>query len=492
LAFALLALLVGLGGAASIIVTHWVPNRLRKIAVRDLILGITPKIRALSTAVDSNLRTGVRVERTRLLQRLRSRSAISLDFGALAKDCEAAGRRLDREIEVLDRIDLRMRHIETKWPIAGMHGPTLLRRACTLLADAQLSLDRPDINDGVVDIASALVQKAETTIENASSIDEASKAAIKSRLTDLLAAEQFETCDVAKRITASVPGLAAALKLSPDKLSDANFSSYDAATAKLDYVARFAELCEKEEESEAKANCINEFIAALRRGGLQDFRTADGLTAQMREGVFTEEVAAAIREGKYQIEIEPQAPKVNQAVSFRIVFQDPNIDAAAARHSIGCTWKFRHPPAPEDVRWIVRTARRIRDLVLRARRSEPSYAGWLDLDEKGLAVSHYFPTAGTFEATAEFRDDRGEELKSAPPIAKKVTVVGERLGVFGEHTKIEYSRLAVVLAITVAGLLVGARDELAKLDLIPGIIAVFMLGFTADQIKNILAPPAPK
>jgi Flp pilus assembly pilin Flp len=84
-------------------------------------------------------------------------------------------------------------------------------------------------------------------------------------------------------------------------------------------------------------------------------------------------------------------------------------------------------------------------------------------------------------------------LKGEPPApanAKDVIVAGERLGWLGDATKIEYSRLAVVLLITVAGLLVGARDELAKLDLIPGLIAVFMLGFTADQIKNILAPPA--
>ena len=105
-----------------------------------------------------------------------------------------------------------------------------------------------------------------------------------------------------------------------------------------------------------------------------------------------------------------------------------------------------------------------------------------------MTVSHYFPTAGTFDVTVEFRDADGEVLASDPAITKKVTVEDERLGWFGERTKIEYSRLGCRLALTVAGLLVGARDELAKLDLIPGIIAVFMLGFAADQIKNILAP----
>ena len=171
-AFAVLALLVLAGGVASILVTHWVPNRLRGIAVRDLIVAVTPKIRCVTTAVDSNLRTGVRVERTRLLQRLRTRPTISPDFGELARSVEAAARRLDREVDILDKIDTKMRQIETSWPTAGAHGPTLLRRACVLLSEAQVALDRPDINDDVVNTAGTLVQKAEATIENATTIDE--------------------------------------------------------------------------------------------------------------------------------------------------------------------------------------------------------------------------------------------------------------------------------------------------------------------------------
>jgi hypothetical protein len=32
----------------------------------------------------------------------------------------------------------------------------------------------------------------------------------------------------------------------------------------------------------------------------------------------------------------------------------------------------------------------------------------------------------------------------------------------------------------------GAREQLAKMDVVPGLIGVFVLGFTADQIKNLL------
>jgi hypothetical protein len=36
--------------------------------------------------------------------------------------------------------------------------------------------------------------------------------------------------------------------------------------------------------------------------------------------------------------------------------------------------------------------------------------------------------------------------------------------------------------------LAGAREQLAKLDLIPAAVALFLLGFGADSIKSALAP----
>jgi hypothetical protein len=54
-------------------------------------------------------------------------------------------------------------------------------------------------------------------------------------------------------------------------------------------------------------------------------------------------------------------------------------------------------------------------------------------------------------------------------------------------------RLGIALVIALIGLLAGAREQLTKLDLIPAAIAVFLLGFGADTIKNLISPkPTPK
>ena len=52
----------------------------------------------------------------------------------------------------------------------------------------------------------------------------------------------------------------------------------------------------------------------------------------------------------------------------------------------------------------------------------------------------------------------------------------------------ELSYLAISLAAVLIALLGGAMQELAKLDLVPAMIAVFLLGFGAAGVKNLLKP----
>jgi hypothetical protein len=492
--FLLIAILVTAGGAASLFVTHWIPNRMRRIAVRELIDSASPKIRALTNAVHSSLRVGVRVERTRLMQRLNSRSAISPDFAALAAECEGAAKRLIREIDMLERVDQLMREIETKWPATGLHGPTLLRRASTLLHDAQVVLDRAEVNDAVVTEAEALIQQAETTIDNAQTLDEAAKSSVAERVKKLRALLKTPGAlsgkEPLKAILEGVPALRVILDAEQADLDAREFSEIDTGSTSLDLVKRLIE------DSEGIDPTVMDgvramFVQALRSNTFSDFRRAENLTAEVREKVFFGTVKQAIEKGELQIAFEPQSPKVNQAVSFTLDFHNARLNKAAALRAISCEWEFDHAAAPEDEPGVIRRAARwVRKQWRKIWGYTAPPAPRLKWTEKGLSISHYFPAAETFSVVARFRDQNGEPIMPANGELKaQVHVAGSRRRPFGERTKIEFSRLVIVLLITVAGLLVGARDELAKLDLIPGLIAVFMLGFTADQIKNILGPP---
>jgi hypothetical protein len=59
----------------------------------------------------------------------------------------------------------------------------------------------------------------------------------------------------------------------------------------------------------------------------------------------------------------------------------------------------------------------------------------------------------------------------------------------GDRTKVEAARLAIALAAALIGLMAGAREQLLKLDVMPALFSVFLMGFGADVIKNLIAPP---
>lgn len=52
----------------------------------------------------------------------------------------------------------------------------------------------------------------------------------------------------------------------------------------------------------------------------------------------------------------------------------------------------------------------------------------------------------------------------------------------------ELVQLGIALLIAFIGLLAGAREQIKKLDFLAAAIAIFLLGFGADAIKNALAP----
>jgi hypothetical protein len=146
---------------------------------------------------------------------------------------------------------------------------------------------------------------------------------------------------------------------------------------------------------------------------------------------------------------------------FSVHFQRPELNSCAAREEIRCEWDLGHD----------------------------------GLKEWGWEVWHYFPVKATqdkpLRVTAKFTDAGGVAIASdgQPAVIEKTfEVVPESPPKFGDRNTAEVVRLIIVLTIALLGLLSGAREQLLKLDLIPAAVAVFLLGFGADSIKNLLAP----
>ena len=107
---------------------------------------------------------------------------------------------------------------------------------------------------------------------------------------------------------------------------------------------------------------------------------------------------------------------------------------------------------------------------------------------------HYFQIHGrrnSYELAVTFRDPNGKLLtndEGRPATLKRTVVItpSEVGHGVGERTRLELLKLGIALLIAVFGLVSGAQDQIARLDVLPGIIAVFLVGFTADSVKRLL------
>ena len=160
------------------------------------------------------------------------------------------------------------------------------------------------------------------------------------------------------------------------------------------------------------------------------------------------------------ISVDPEIAFERAPLTFFVEFYDQVLNDAAARQNWTCEWDFGD-----------------------------------NLGAKGWTVSHYFELKKTspadgFEVEATVRDADGQlvQIDGNPvTLKRKVKVLPSHQGArFESRVWAEAAKLAAALLIAIFGLVAGAQEQLLKLDILPGLVAVFLVGFGADTIKNLL------
>jgi hypothetical protein len=52
---------------------------------------------------------------------------------------------------------------------------------------------------------------------------------------------------------------------------------------------------------------------------------------------------------------------------------------------------------------------------------------------------------------------------------------------------VEATRLGIALLLALATLVAGAKEQLLKLDLFPALVAIFLIGFGANEVKKLFS-----
>jgi hypothetical protein len=203
---------------------------------------------------------------------------------------------------------------------------------------------------------------------------------------------------------------------------------------------------------------------------------------EMQSDVYTARLRQAVVANPPEvfIAVDPPVAYENQPLQFEARFAVS--DQAAARAEWNCRWTFGDGLGADG--WS--PSHYYANLL----KYPPESQSPADTSKKtGRKWPFFAPKPKhKFTVSVTFTDENGQTIPTTAPIQKEVQVTrsGDGGSLRYERSITEGVRLIAVLAIAVVGLIVGAKDQLDKLDVLPGLIAIFMLGFSADSVKNIL------
>jgi len=253
------------------------------------------------------------------------------------------------------------------------------------------------------------------------------------------------------------------------------------------YILRFADTGEATDKAgkewhEEIVGSQDDLLDLLRQRTWASLAEARRLRRRIDEGFFTDDVTSAIEEGAVVVVTRPRTPRVNESVTLCARFRDPKLQACSARRDFSCVWDFKEIG-----------------------------------EERGWEISHYFAKVAPYTLEVEFRDGSGalvpytapkptegssEDGEKAPSkVVETESVEAEKPREGCLHHKVNVEkrsdapkarmwvgvfRFSLVMFITLLGLVAGTREQIEKFDLVTAVIAVFLAGFGADAIKNLL------
>jgi hypothetical protein len=466
-----------IGAAISIALNIGIPNQLKRNDVRKLIQDMGKRINALGSAAESTAVTFLRVERSRLENRLHEAYWFSPNLSAELPLIEQAIALLNGRVKLVSRVqELKedLHAARTLPPLIGAIPPSLMDDALGLGQRTLREAVRPDLSD--IDIAALVaaittMQQRIATLGPADPLPAAIQAletSVKARIpasiaqnpTSISQAQYWSVFHGLELIFQSV--LNASATINPDEYFNRDMTT-QVATACADYID-FRKLLSDPKAIAAAEAQAGKTVPLLGQRTYAALLQARNIFECIREGVSADDVRDALQANppKAEIDMIPSTPSTYDLVRLRVLFHDSALNSVAAHQLLKCKWVL--PGVP------------------------PKY-GWL--------VAHYFWWGARFkrlkkpwrvDVFAEFLDDDKTLMtKDDPP--KPVRLI-TTISVHAERTpgqlRVLMLRTGLALFVALLGLVATAQTQIANLSIVPAILAVLLAGIVADSVKNLL------
>jgi hypothetical protein len=451
----LIFVLLFLGAACSLVLHYWAPNRLKRIDLKEQLSRLQERVGRLSSEIDSSTRVAADVECSRWVKMLYSRWIFSPDLQNVFTKCTEAVASLTLRIDLLEQIDSGYQRLDE---MAASAPPTRLNQIREMLSEAANRLNTTDSSEQDLHEAQKRIGAASASIDTLDDADPKFAGELASRVKEI-----SETIEGAKesylKIREALPALFVALNEAnkdASKIEPKAYRDLDAHTIALELLCDF--VSHKPSVSAAEAvkryeQAQTSLVQLLSRESCEALKTAGVIIRQWHEGIFLDDVAEAIRKKDVSIETRSPVLTANDPVQLKVSFARAEFNQSAARQEIQCLWDF-----------------------------DDAFA------ERGWEVSHYFAKPRDYNVKVSFRDWSGSYVSDANGTiyCTKSLHVRPKPKRKLDRTITEVVKFAIVLVATLVGLITGAREQVLKLDVAAAIVAVFLVGFSADTVKNLL------
>lgn len=472
LGYIAIVLVLILGGLTSLVLSQALPNRLRRLNIRDRLDDVARQTANLSN-IGSRLQVLLRLDRNRLESLLDSRNTFSPDFAGLAAKCNEGTTKLEARVSLAQQIDVALDRLEQKLTLSPP--PSQIAAIEALIEDAKVLLSKTEPTPKDLEAAQTAITEANRLCDLLGKEDDAFGQALAKRVLEAQAdiKANFAADPVFKKLDAAVPGPNKAvqgLAAGTVTVTPAQYTDLDMAVEKLRLMKEYCLLYEGTQDPDMLKRLdqnLSPWLQALQVQSWAGMRTARLLMRQMKDDVYSGRLGELLLQRLPSIVVKPMRAYHRAPLELAVCFPSDTYEKAAAREDWKCLWDFGD-----------------------------------EMNETGWNVSHYFevkrngrlkgPQPQDYPVKATFRDGKGNLL--VDPTTNEPLILEHPVRVFpskpqqwfGDRARTELVKLVAALLIAVFALVAGAREQLMKLDIWPGLIAVFTIGFGADTIKNLL------
>ena len=469
--YVVLLVILIMGGVTSLVLSQALPNQLKRLKIKEQLEELMIATSNLTDHLDSKLLVLVRLERSRLFDMLSSRTVFSPEFANIVTQCFDGAEKLRGRVELLKQMDVVCGRV-AKSLTSGV-APSLVRGVTDDLQTAAVMLAKSALSAAEMDDARVAIERASTQVGSLTQPADSFGNTLAKRVAEIKAEVTASLLNLPTwiRIVQVVPGPWNQVQsFSGDIVPQGQLVSLDFAVEKMlrlrDYVL-LKEGANDPDMSQRLQQREPELLRLMQLTSHEGLQAAQRLVRQMSEDQAPAQLMQAIQAepDEATIGMEPRVAYDRAPLEFSICFYNRALNVAAAKEEWTCEWDFGD-----------------------------------GITSKGWSVAHYFRFESRsrkerrprdYVVSARFHNQFGKPVVCSQgqpvTISRTVTVRPTLLGsLFGDRAWTEGVKLAVALLIAVFGLVAGASEQLGKLDLLPGVVAVFLLGFGADTIKNLL------